>query len=43
VLYNSETKYLSFITGGAITSGSTAEREYNECLLKAKAITESLK
>jgi para-aminobenzoate synthetase component 1 len=43
VLYNSKTKYLSFITGGAITSGSTAEREYNECLLKAKAITESLK
>lgn len=38
ILYNSETKYLSFQVGGAITYNSDAEKEYEECLLKASAI-----
>lgn len=38
MLYNSNTKYLSYSTGGAITAMSDPEREYEECLLKAKAI-----
>ncbi|MCF8296316.1 MAG: anthranilate synthase component I family protein [Saprospiraceae bacterium] len=42
ILYNSTLKYLSFIVGGAITSKSIPENEYDECLLKAKAIFEVL-
>jgi para-aminobenzoate synthetase component 1 len=42
LLYNATTKYLSFHTGGAITYHADAEREYEECLLKAKAILEVL-
>ena len=38
VLYNEENKYISFSVGGAITSKSTPEKEYEECLLKAKAM-----
>jgi para-aminobenzoate synthetase component 1 len=38
ILYNSENKYVSFSVGGAITSKSTPEKEYEECLLKAKAM-----
>ncbi|MFY0630227.1 MAG: anthranilate synthase component I family protein [Flavobacteriaceae bacterium] len=38
ILYNSEKKYLSFSVGGAITAKSTPEKEYEECLLKAKAM-----
>lgn len=38
ILYNSENKYASFSVGGAITSKSTPEKEYEECLLKAKAM-----
>ncbi len=38
LLYNKRNKYLSFQVGGAITSKSIPENEYNECLLKAKAI-----
>lgn len=38
LLYNSENKYLSFTTGSAITIQSNAEKEYEECLLKAEAI-----
>ncbi len=38
IQYNRENKHLSFTTGGAITSLSVPEKEYNECLLKAKAI-----
>ena len=38
ILYNAENKYLSFSVGGAITSKSTPEKEYEECLLKAKAM-----
>lgn len=43
ILYNSENKYLSFTVGGAITANSKAKKEYDECLLKAKAILEVLK
>ncbi|MGF7079988.1 anthranilate synthase component I family protein [Mucilaginibacter sp. UYCu711] len=42
LLYNSVDQYLSFHTGGAITYHSDAEKEYEECLLKAKAILEVL-
>ena len=38
ILYNSAKKYLSFSVGSAITSKSTPEKEYEECLLKAKAM-----
>ena len=38
LLYNSTNKYLSFMVGSAITEKSNAEKEYAECLLKAKAI-----
>ncbi len=34
--------YLSFQVGSAITSDSDAEKEYEECLLKAEAILEVL-
>ncbi len=43
LLYNAETGYLSFHTGGAITAEANAEKEYDECLLKGKAIFEMLK
>ncbi len=42
IIYNDSKKYLSFIVGGAITSKSEPEMEYDECLLKAKAIIEVL-
>ncbi len=42
ILYNSENKYLSFSVGGAITSKSDPEKEYEECLLKARAMREVL-
>ena len=42
ILYNSENQYLSFSVGSAITSLSEPENEYEECLLKAKAIFEVL-
>ena len=42
ILYNSEKNYASFSVGGAITAASVAENEYEECLLKAKAMREAL-
>jgi len=42
MLYNANTKYLSFQVGGAITAKSIPEEEYEECLLKAKAIGQVL-
>lgn len=38
IQYNSTNKYLSFQVGSAITYHADAESEYEECLLKAKAI-----
>ena len=42
LLYNAANKYLSFHAGSAITYHADAEKEYDECLLKAKAILEVL-
>ena len=42
ILYHSEKKYLSFMVGSAITDKSIPEKEYEECLLKAKAMFEVL-
>jgi len=38
LFYNSDKNYLSFQVGSAITINSDAEKEYDECLVKAKAI-----
>lgn len=38
ILYNAAKQYLSFSVGGAITAKSDPEKEYQECLLKAKAM-----
>ena len=38
ILYNEEKKYISYSVGGAITEKSIVEKEYEECLLKAKAM-----
>ena len=42
ILYNAQEKYVSFSVGSAITSQSNPEQEYEECLLKAKAMFEVL-
>ncbi|MFQ3173938.1 MAG: para-aminobenzoate synthetase component 1 [Flavobacterium sp.] len=42
ILYNQEKRYVSFSVGSAITSLSSPEKEYQECLLKAKAMREVL-
>ena len=42
ILYNAETRYLSFQVGGAITYAANASEEYEECLLKASAIMKVL-
>jgi para-aminobenzoate synthetase component 1 len=42
ILYNQESKYISFSVGSAITAQSVPEKEYEECLLKAKAMSEVL-
>ncbi len=38
ILYNATKKYISYSVGGAITAKSIPEKEYEECLLKAKAM-----
>ena len=38
ILYNASKSYISFSVGSAITSKSTPEKEYDECLVKAKAM-----
>lgn len=38
ILYNATKKYVSYSVGGAITTKSIPENEYEECLLKAKAM-----
>ncbi|MFN3756847.1 MAG: anthranilate synthase component I family protein [Flavobacterium sp.] len=40
VLYNADRNYLSFSVGSAITAEAIPELEYEECLLKAKALFE---
>ena len=42
ILFNAQNNYLSFSVGSAITSKSNPENEYEECLLKAKAMFEVL-
>jgi para-aminobenzoate synthetase component 1 len=42
LLYNEANKYLSFHAGSAITYYADAEKEYEECLLKAQAILQVL-
>ena len=38
LLYNKKSNYLSFMVGGAITIDSDPNKEYDECLIKAKSI-----
>jgi para-aminobenzoate synthetase component 1 len=40
VLYNNARQYLSYIVGSAITAKSDPEKEYEECLIKARAINQ---
>ena len=42
ILYNASKSYISFSVGSAITSKSIPEAEYEECLIKAQALKESL-
>ena len=42
ILYNETKKYVSYSVGSAITAKSDPKREYEECLIKAKAMREVL-
>jgi para-aminobenzoate synthetase component I len=42
IMYNAADKYLSFQAGSGITFYSNAEKEWEECLLKAEAMKEAL-
>lgn len=42
IFFNQQSSYLSFQVGSAITYDAIGEQEYEECLLKAKAIIECL-
>ncbi|WP_224483053.1 aminodeoxychorismate synthase component I [Robertkochia aurantiaca] len=42
ILYNAAKRYVSFSVGSAITARATPENEYEECLVKAKAMREVL-
>ena len=42
ILYNQENQYISFSVGSAITAQSVPEKEYEECLLKSKAMVQVL-
>lgn len=42
ILYNENKKYVSYSVGGAITAKSNPLKEYEECLIKAKAMREAL-
>ena len=43
ILYNAINQYISVQVGGAIVYDSDAESEYEECLIKAKAMFETLR
>lgn len=42
ILYNADNKYVSFSVGGAITSKSIPEKEFEECIVKAAALKQVL-
>ncbi len=42
LMYNAAEQYLSYMVGGGITIYSDAEKEYEECLLKASAMLKAL-
>ncbi|WP_430966968.1 anthranilate synthase component I family protein [Spongiimicrobium sp. 2-473A-2-J] len=42
ILYNATRKYVSYSVGSAITAKAAPDREYEECLIKAKAMREVL-
>jgi para-aminobenzoate synthetase component 1 len=42
MLYAKDKQYLSFQVGSAITAASSPEQEYEECMLKASAIIETI-
>jgi para-aminobenzoate synthetase component 1 len=42
ILYNASRGFVSFSVGSAITAKADPEKEYEECLLKAKAMREVL-
>jgi para-aminobenzoate synthetase component 1 len=42
ILYNQTNKYVSYSVGSAITAKSDPLKEYEECLIKAKAMREAL-
>ena len=42
IMYNENNKYIGYQVGSAITFYSDAEDEFDECLLKAKAIEKVL-
>jgi len=42
ILYNKTSQYASFSVGSAITSLSVIENEYEECMLKARALKQAL-
>lgn len=43
ILYNANSHYVSCSVGGAITSKSIPEQEYEECQVKSKAMLEALR
>jgi len=43
IMYNAGTNYLSFSAGSGITFYSDAEKEWEECMMKADAMREALK
>jgi para-aminobenzoate synthetase component I len=42
ILNNAEKQYLSFMVGSAITANCDEEKEYEECMLKAKSMLDAL-
>ncbi|MCF6223256.1 MAG: anthranilate synthase component I family protein [Flavobacteriaceae bacterium] len=42
ILYNQTKKHVSFTVGGAITSKSNIDKEYEECMIKAAAMKKAL-